>query len=85
MEAGLEILNIELEQVERGGAGLSQHHGEAQVLTNDGIQVHPQRHGVELALVVQLVQENLHVTTDHVRRSLWDANINDYLWWLKRI
>ena len=43
--------------------GLAQHVGEADVGADGGVHLHPGRHGVQLAVVVQLVQEFLNSNT----------------------
>ena len=39
--------------------GISEHVAEARVGADDREEVHPERHGVQLASLVELVQENL--------------------------
>ena len=41
MESGLEVLDIELEEIERSGSWLTEHFVEAQILTDDEVEVHP--------------------------------------------
>lgn len=59
MEPGLEIFDIEFEEVEWGGAWLPQHAGETHVLRDCWVQVHPQGHRVQLAFVMKLIQQHL--------------------------
>ena len=61
LEASFEVFDVELEEVERRGAGLTKHAVEAYVGTHHRIQVHPQGHRVQLARLVKLIQEHLHV------------------------
>ena len=57
LESRLEVVDVELEEVERRGAGLAQHGREADVARDHGVELHPQRHRRQLPVLVQLVQQ----------------------------
>ena len=58
-----------------GPTGLAQHVGKADVGADGRVHLHPGRHGVQLAVVVQLVQEFLHTNTTSSIRLTVDR------WW----
>ena len=49
---------------------LSQHVGEADILADDAIQIHPEWHRVQLCLLMKLVQENLFTDNNALLVSL---------------
>ena len=57
LEARFEVVDVELEEVEWRGSGLAEHGGEADVAGDHGVQLHPQRHRRQLAVLVQLVEQ----------------------------
>ena len=57
LEARLEVVDVELEEVEWRGSGLAEHGGEPDVAGDHGVQLHPQRHRRQLAVFVELVEQ----------------------------
>ena len=57
----------------RAPTGLAQHVGEADVGADGGVHLHPGGHGVQLAVVVQLVQEFLHTSAQRQHKRQHDA------------
>ena len=70
LEAGFEVVDVELEEVEGRGAGLAEHGREADVARDHGVELHPQRHRRQFAVLVKPVEQRckqkLYNSNDHI-------------------
>ena len=57
LESRFEVVDVELEEVERRRSGLAEHGREADVARDHGVQLHPQRHRRQLPVLVELVEQ----------------------------